>query len=286
MPRSDHGWSSGPHSSTALRIGAGITVLAAHMAVVAAIYWMPEESPPSLLEPDAVMVSVIEAPVPQIAQAEQEATPQPEPEPEQEPEPEVVPPEPEPEVVPPEPEPIVEPEPEPEPEPVVEPPPQPEPAPQVKPKPKPEPKPKPKPEPKPKPKPKVEKPVESPKPAPTTAPPSGAPEGAKVTQAPVQGPPPDQPIMVSSVEYVGRRPMPEYPTVSRRFREEGRVVVLVEINTSGIVESATVDTSSGFARLDQSALAAARKARFKPLMRNGVAYPAKAKLPFDFVMRN
>src|SRR5690606_25013088 len=107
-----------------------------------------------------------------------------------------------------------------------------------------------------------------------------------VTQAPVQGPPPDEPILVSSVEYAGRRPMPNYPTMSKRFREEGRVVILVEINTIGVVEKATVDKSSGFDRLDESALAAARKARFKPLMRNGVPYPAKAKLPFDFVLRN
>lgn len=80
--------------------------------------------------------------------------------------------------------------------------------------------------------------------------------------------------------------MPNYPMASRRMREEGRVVVLVEINTQGLVERATIDASSGFPRLDESALAAARKGRFKPYTRNGVAYPAKAKIPFDFVMRN
>src|SRR3546814_1039948 len=101
-----------------------------------------------------------------------------------------------------------------------------------------------------------------------------------------QGPPPYEPIMVASVEYMGRRPMPVYPMTSKRLREEGRVVVLVEINTQGLVERATVAQSSGYSRLDESALTAARKARFKPLTRNGVAYPAKAKLPFDFVMRN
>lgn len=79
--------------------------------------------------------------------------------------------------------------------------------------------------------------------------------------------------------------MPNYPMASRRMREEGRVVVLVEINTQGLVERATVDSSSGFPRLDESAYAA-RKARMKPYSRNGVAYPAKAKIPFDFVMRN
>jgi protein TonB len=80
--------------------------------------------------------------------------------------------------------------------------------------------------------------------------------------------------------------MPNYPMASRRMREEGRVLVLVEINTQGLVDRATIDTSSGFPRLDESALTAARKAKFKPYTRNGVAYAAKAKIPFDFVMRN
>jgi len=81
MPRLQHGWSSSPQSSTAIRIGAGLTVLAAHMAVLGAIYWMPDETPPQLLEPEAVMVSVIEAPVPEVAQAETPVEPQPEPPP-------------------------------------------------------------------------------------------------------------------------------------------------------------------------------------------------------------
>lgn len=120
----------------------------------------------------------------------------------------------------------------------------------------------------------------------TETPPTGTPEGAQTTQAPRQGPPPDQILQETQIEYLGARPMPNYPMASRRMREEGRVVVLVEINTQGLVERATVDSSSGFPRLDESALAAARKARMKPYSRNGVAYPAKAKIPFDFVMRN
>ncbi len=205
------------------------------------------------------MVSVVDAPIPQIAKAEPTPeVPQPVTETPPEPEPEIEPePEPEPELKP-------EPEPEPEPEPVVEKPPMPAPKP---------------PPPKPKPKPKPETP-------PQQTPPSGAPEGTQAPQGPTQGPPPDQPVLVSSIEFQGARPMPNYPMASRRMREEGRVVVLVEINTQGLVERATIDASSGFPRLDESALAAARKGRFKPYTRNGVAYPAKAKIPFDFVMRN
>jgi len=147
--------------------------------------------------------------------------------------------------------------------------------------------PKPKPKPKPKPQPKQEaKPEPKPETPPPQTPPAGATDGAQASQSPQQGPPPDQPILVSSIEFQGARPMPVYPQTSRRMREEGRVLVLVEINTQGLVDRASIDTSSGFPRLDESALTAARKAKFKPYTRNGVAYPAKAKIPFDFVMRN
>ncbi|MGS1106449.1 energy transducer TonB [Achromobacter anxifer] len=268
MPSFQRGWNSSSRSSFGIRAGAGLTVLALHAAVIGAIFMAPENRP-ELEEPEAIMVSVVDAPIPQIAKAE--PTPE-EPQPVTEtppepPQPEVEP-EPEPELKP-------EPEPEPEPEPVVEKPPMPAP----KPKPKPPPKPKPKPEP------KQDVKVE-PKPEAPKAPPSGAPEGTQAPQGPQQGPPPDQPVLVSSIEFQGARPMPNYPMASRRMREEGRVVVLVEINTQGLVERATIDASSGFPRLDESALAAARKGRFKPYTRNGVAYPAKAKIPFDFVMRN
>ncbi|MPT27121.1 MAG: energy transducer TonB, partial [Achromobacter sp.] len=86
--------------------------------MIGAIFMAPE-SRPELEEPEAIMVSVVEAPIPQIAKAE----PAPEvPQPVVEP-----PPEPQPEVEP-EPETKVEPEPDPEPEPeVVEKPPMPAP---------------------------------------------------------------------------------------------------------------------------------------------------------------
>jgi protein TonB len=227
--------------------------------VIGAIFMAPENRP-ELEEPEAIMVSVVDAPIPQIAKAEPTPeVPQPVTEPPPEPQPEIEPePEPEPELKP-------EPEPEPEPEPVVEKPPMPAPKP-----------PPPKPKPKPKPQPKQEvKPELKPETPPQQTPPSGAPEGTQAPQGPQQGPPPDQPVLVSSIEFQGARPMPNYPMASRRMREEGR-----------LVERAAIDASSGFPRLDESALAAARKGRFKPYTRNGVAYPAKAKIPFDFVMRN
>lgn len=249
MPSFQHGLNLSPLPSIDIRVGAGLTAVALHAAVVLAIYLAPA-SRLELAEPEAIMVSVVDAPTPQIAKADlAQDVPQPVTE---------TPP---------------EPQPEPDPEPIVENPPMPAPKPKPKPKPKPQPK-------------REVKPEPQPDTPPVETPPSGEPEGEQNSQAPRQGPPPDQVLRESQIEFLGERPRPKYPTASRRMREEGRVVVLVEINTQGLVDRATIDASSGFPRLDESALEAARKARMKPYTRNGVAYPAKARMPFDFVMRN
>ena len=260
MPSFQHGSNaSSPSSSIGLRAGAGLVVLALHAAVVGAIFMAPPEAP-KLEQPETIMVSVIEAPVAQVAKAEEPAPEAPQPVVEPPPEPQA---EPEPETKP-------DPEPEPEPEPVVEKPPMPAP--------------KPKPKPKPKPQPKQEAPKQEPKPDTPPAQPTGAPEGS---QAKARSRGAARPAGAGvQRQYLGAKPSANYPMASRRMREEGRVVVLVEINNQGLVVSARVDSSSGSPRLDEAALAAIRKARFKPYTRNGVAYAAKAKIPFDFVMRN
>ncbi|HEX7750032.1 MAG TPA: energy transducer TonB, partial [Bordetella sp.] len=115
------------------------------------------------------------------------------------------------------------------------------------------------------------------------APAVDAPEGRPQTSlAPRQ----DQPVLVTHIEYDGPRPVPAYPRLSRLHDETGRVVVLVRISAQGTVQDARVDTSSGHERLDDAALDAARRARFKPFTRNGVAMPALAKLPYDFQIKD
>ena len=264
MPSNKIGLSSGSSPSIALRIGAGVAVVATHLGA-GALLFMASESQPQLLEQqEAIMVSVIEAPVAEQAKGEPEPA---EPVVQTPPEP------PAPEPPPP------EPEPEPEPPPPPEPPPEPTPAPPPKPKPKPKPAPKPVPKPAPK--------VESAPPAPTPPKPvTGVEEGATRNQAPQVGPKTDEPVTLSSVEYRGQRPVPTYPRMSQRLREEGTAIVLVEIDAAGNVTRASISKSSGFERLDEAALDAARKARFTPAKVGGVARTARANLPFNFVLRN
>lgn len=104
---------------------------------------------------------------------------------------------------------------------------------------------------------------------------------AKAPSAPVD---PDRPRVIGKVDYLGKRPVPDYPRMSQRRGEQGRVVVRVLISPEGRVTQATVRSTSGHQRLDDAALKAVRSARFKPYTENGRAYQAQADIPFDFVL--
>jgi len=81
---------------------------------------------------------------------------------------------------------------------------------------------------------------------------------------------------------VVRAVSPVYPRLSRRNGEEGTVWIRVWVSTKGKVEKAEVEKSSGFHRLDAAALKAARKTRFTPAQKNGMAVAAEIELPFGF----
>src|SRR3569832_730345 len=84
---------------------------------------------------------------------------------------------------------------------------------------------------------------------------------------------PSAPQLISKVEYM-QPPRPVYPTLSRRLREQGEVVLRVLITPQGRSAEVTVERTSGSARLDQAAIAAVLAAVFRPRLENGRAGPA------------
>lgn len=72
--------------------------------------------------------------------------------------------------------------------------------------------------------------------------------------------------------------------MSRRLGESGRVLLRVEIDTQGRARQVHVTRSSGSSRLDDSAVAAVRAARFKPYTENGQPYVVWATVPILFEM--
>ena len=89
----------------------------------------------------------------------------------------------------------------------------------------------------------------------------------------------------SGIEYL-RAPQPEYPSISKRMREEGRAVLRVLVNENGVPEQAEIQQSSGFPRLDEAARKAVMRALFKPQWEDGKAVPVYAIIPIKFQQTN
>jgi protein TonB len=114
-----------------------------------------------------------------------------------------------------------------------------------------------------------------------------APAAPALEAPPPPAPKPAGPLTLSSELSLAcpERTAPAYPTLSRRFSEEGLVVLSVELSESGQVIAARVNTSSNHARLDEAALAAVRTWRCTPATRNGAPVRAVALQPFKFVIQ-
>ena len=89
------------------------------------------------------------------------------------------------------------------------------------------------------------------------------------------------PKLITHVEYI-RAPQVEYPVVSRRLREQGRVLLRVLINRQGRAERVEVQKSSGSHRLDDAAIKAATEALYRPYSENGEPIPVWALVPTRF----
>ncbi|GIK25401.1 MAG: protein TonB [Betaproteobacteria bacterium] len=118
-------------------------------------------------------------------------------------------------------------------------------------------------------------------PAEPVAPP---PPPAPAAEAPP--PKPAGPVTLSAELAVScpERSAPAYPPISRRLGEVGKVVLRVELDEQGNVSATRVATSSGFARLDEAALAAVKTWRCNPARRDGQPVRAVALQPFKFVL--
>jgi protein TonB len=108
-----------------------------------------------------------------------------------------------------------------------------------------------------------------------------------IEAAPAPVPKPVGPVTLGAELSVScpERTAPGYPLLSRRMGEAGTTVLRVELDEQGHVDSARVATGSGFARLDEAALAAVKTWRCNPAQRNGQAVRAVALQPFKFVLQ-
>jgi protein TonB len=151
-------------------------------------------------------------------------------------------------------------------------PPPPEPPPPPPPEPKPEPKPLPKPPPK---APPSERAVKAPEPPP--------PPPVQEPAEPKQAEPAPQPVLPPRAE-AGQlsNPAPVYPNLSRRLREEGIVVLEILIKADGTVGEIKIKSSSGYKRLDDTAVKAVKQWRYHPATQGGSKIDFWYEQPVEF----
>jgi protein TonB len=77
---------------------------------------------------------------------------------------------------------------------------------------------------------------------------------------------------------------PAYPKLSLRLGEQGRTLLLVEMDERGRVANVSVKIGSGFPRLDEAAVNAVRSWRCTPAARNGIPVRSVALQPFNFAL--
>jgi protein TonB len=134
-----------------------------------------------------------------------------------------------------------------------------------------------------------------PTPAPIVAPP---PEEVTESEPIEEAPPPAAPVAAAAptqsavvppdftADYLNN-PGPQYPYASRRRREQGTVTLKVLVTEAGAPAQVLVETSSGYATLDEAALdIVKRRWRFVPAKEDGRAVEAWVLVPIIFELKN
>lgn len=81
-------------------------------------------------------------------------------------------------------------------------------------------------------------------------------------------------------------PAPEYPQLSRRMGEQGRVLLRVLVSSNGVADQVQIETSSGSSKLDAAALKAVEKWNFVPAKRSNQPVSAYVLVPVKFSLNS
>lgn len=113
-------------------------------------------------------------------------------------------------------------------------------------------------------------------------PPSASPEAAPSEQPVASAPIPVAREATSAKPRYKLNPEPPYPALARRRRQEGVVLLVVRVDAAGRPESVEVQVSSGFASLDEAAVAAVESWEFEPGRLDGTPVPSQVEVPIHF----
>lgn len=103
--------------------------------------------------------------------------------------------------------------------------------------------------------------------------------------APAAAPAPEPAPVVTQARFDAdylNNPAPVYPLTSRMMKEQGTVLLLVNVSAQGDAERVRLHQSSSKPRLDEAAQEAVRHWRFVPAKRGAQAVPASVIVPIVF----
>lgn len=124
--------------------------------------------------------------------------------------------------------------------------------------------------------------IEAPKPTPAPEPiPEVLPSPAPVAEAPKPAPPPAPPRPADYLD----NPKPPYPALSKRLGEEGVVSLRILVNPDGSVAKLELVQSSGYQRLDKSAVETVQTSwKFEPARQGGEPVTGWVIVPIQFTL--
>ena len=88
-------------------------------------------------------------------------------------------------------------------------------------------------------------------------------------------------IMDTKPDYLSNPP-PIYPEMARKAGEQGVVLLEVIVNSGGRPDSVSIERSSGFVALDDSAVTAVQQWRFRPAMLGSIQMKSRVRFPVRF----
>lgn len=118
---------------------------------------------------------------------------------------------------------------------------------------------------------------------------SFAPSPTAAVTSPPPAPTPPAPAKTGvsiPASYAAGNRKPAYPSLSRRYEEQGTVVLRVFVRADGTAGQVEVKSSSGHALLDESAKSAVQDWRFQPATSDGKAVADWFLIPIPFTLQD
>jgi TonB family protein len=81
-------------------------------------------------------------------------------------------------------------------------------------------------------------------------------------------------------------PVPDYPPLSRRLREQGEVILRVYVTAEGVAGQVQIHISSGYPRLDRAAQETVERWKFVPARQGDASVGSWVLVPIQYILKS